>query len=90
LIPFLRCEVSQNLTSLRALKLAIALLTAFLSLATLLTALTTLLPALLTRATTGFFLTTLTARSLLPSTLLTATLIFFSIVCHACSSMSEV
>jgi len=61
--------------------LAVALLTALLTLATLLATLSTLLSALLTLTAAGFLLTALTARSLL-ATLLTATLIFFTFVCH--------
>jgi hypothetical protein len=77
-------------------ELAAALLTTLLTatlltaLATLLTAtlltalatLATLLSALLTLTAAGVLFTTLTARSLLTSALLTATLIFFTIVCH--------
>jgi hypothetical protein len=79
-------------------ELALALLTTFLTasllatLVTLLAALVTLLAALptllsalsalLTFSAAGFLSTTLTARSLLTSALLTATLIFFTIVCH--------
>jgi hypothetical protein len=70
------------------LELAVALLTTLLT-ATLLTALAalaTLFPALLTWSPAGFLSITLTAWSLLTSTLLTTTLIFFTIVCHDSSS----
>jgi hypothetical protein len=67
------------------IELAAALLTARLSSTLLATLLTTLLSALLALSAasvlTATFLITLTARSLL-TTLLTATLIFFAIVCH--------
>jgi hypothetical protein len=70
------------------LELAVALLTTLLT-ATLLTALAalaTLFPTFLTLSPAGFLSITLTAWSLLTSTLLTATLIFFTIVCHDSSS----
>jgi predicted membrane protein len=64
-----------------ALELAVALLITFLT-ATLLATLATLLSALLTLSAAGPLSIALTARSLLTPALLTATLIFFTIVCH--------
>jgi hypothetical protein len=66
------------------LELPVALLITLLS-ATLLATLATLFAALLTWSAAGLLSITLTARRLLPA-LLTATLIFSTIVCHNASS----
>jgi hypothetical protein len=74
-----------RLTSVSALESAVALLTAFLAQATYLAARNTLLStlaALLILSAAGFLPAILTTRSLLTSPLLTATRIFFTIVCH--------
>jgi len=80
-----RGERSIELTSVTALESAVALLTTFLAQAAYLAARNTLLStlaALLPLSAAGFLSVSLTARSMLTSLLLTATLIVFTILCH--------
>jgi hypothetical protein len=80
---------SNGLTPTTTPGLAGHLLATFLALATLTTLLPALILTLLTLPATSVLSATLTALGLLPPALLTATLIFFTIVCHDSSSLFE-